>query len=88
MQTLAEMAVAVLTTADGRAKTALSHRCAARWRDARAAGSPIPVGTATPSAHPARPERPELLAPRDVPRRGPDTPAGRIALLHAPPISN
>ena len=36
--TLAEMAVEVLSTADGRAKTALSHAHAARWRQARAAG--------------------------------------------------
>ena len=32
---LAERAVEVLTTADGRAKTALSHRHAADWRAAR-----------------------------------------------------
>ncbi len=83
MQSLADMAVAVLTTADGREKTILSHRCAALWRDARAAGAPLPVGRATPPDHPARPDRPALLAPRDVPRRGPGTPAGRIALLHA-----
>ena len=82
-QTLAEMAVAVLTTADGRAKTALSRACAARWQAARAAGAPIPIGQATPPDRPARPARPELLAPRDMPRRRPGTAAGRIALLHA-----
>lgn len=32
---LAEMAVAVLTTADGRAKTALSRNHAAQWKAAR-----------------------------------------------------
>ncbi len=32
---------------------------------------------------PARPERPKLLDPRDVPRRRPGTPEGRKALLHA-----
>jgi uncharacterized ferritin-like protein (DUF455 family) len=32
---------------------------------------------------PARPDRPELLSPRDVPRRRPGTPEGRIAILHA-----
>ena len=37
--TLAEMAVSVLTTADGREKAALSHRHAAAWREARAAGA-------------------------------------------------
>ena len=83
MQTLAQMAVEVLTTADGRAKTALGRRHAAAWFAAREAGAPLPVGQATPPLRPARPEKPDLLAPRDVPRRRPGTEAGRIALLHA-----
>lgn len=83
MKTLAEMAVEVLGTADGRAKTALSHAHAAAWFAARAAGTPLPIGRATPPDFPARPERPALLAPRDVPRRRPGSPAGRLALLHA-----
>jgi uncharacterized ferritin-like protein (DUF455 family) len=81
--TLAQMAVEVLTTADGRAKTALGRRHAAAWRAARAAGTPLALGQAQPPARPARPDTPELLAPRDVPRRRPGTLAGRIALLHA-----
>lgn len=83
MQTLAEMAVEVLTTADGRAKTALSHAHAASWFAARAAGAPLPIGRAEPPIFPARPEKPELVSPRDVPRRKPGSPQGRIALLHA-----
>lgn len=81
--TLSEMAVAVLSTADGHAKTALSRDCAAKWFAAREAGTPLPIGTSSPPDFPARPEKPELLSPRDVPRRRPGTPAGRIALLHA-----
>ncbi|MEZ5913137.1 MAG: ferritin-like domain-containing protein [Paracoccaceae bacterium] len=81
--TLAEAAVAVLTTADGRAKCALGRAHAARWFAAREAGKPLPIGTATPPPRPARPDRPELLPPREVPRRRPGTPQGRIALLHA-----
>ncbi|MCA3444779.1 MAG: ferritin-like domain-containing protein [Rhodobacter sp.] len=77
------MAVEVLTTVDGRAKTALGRRHAAAWRAARAAGTPLSLGQAQPPARPARPDAPQLLAPRDVPRRRPGTPAGRIALLHA-----
>ncbi len=77
------MAVEVLTTADGHAKTALSRRHAATWFAAREAGNPLPVGHAAPPLRPARPEKPELLSPRDVPRRKPGTPQGRIALLHA-----
>ncbi|SEM82448.1 Uncharacterized conserved protein, contains ferritin-like DUF455 domain [Gemmobacter aquatilis] len=83
MTTLADMAVEVLTTADGRAKCALSRAHAAAWFAARAAGTPLPIGTAQPPLHPARPARPELLPPRDVPRRRPGSPQGRIALLHA-----
>ena len=82
--TLAERAAEVLNTGDGRAKTALSRAHAAAWlasRDGETA--PIAIGRATPPDHPARPDRPELLSPRDVPRRRPGSPAGRIALLHA-----
>lgn len=82
-ETLAEMAVQVLTTADGQAKTALSRQHAAAWSAARAAGTPIPIGHAVPPSSPARPAKPDLLSPRDVPRRRPGSPQGRIALLHA-----
>lgn len=77
------MAVEVLMTPDGRGKTALGRRHAATWFAARAAGRPIPVGAAEPPPRPARPDRPELLPPRDVPRRRPGSPQGRIALLHS-----
>ncbi|MBT8457121.1 MAG: ferritin-like domain-containing protein [Alphaproteobacteria bacterium] len=83
MTSLAERAVEVLTTADGREKTALSRALAAEWFAARDAGAPLSVGTASTPLHPSRPVRPELLSPRDVPRRKPGSPAGRIALLHA-----
>ena len=82
-KTLSEMAVEVLTTADGRAKTALSHAHASAWRAAREAGAPIPLGEAAPPLRPARPDAPELLDPRDVPKRKPGSEKGRIALLHA-----
>lgn len=80
---LADMAVDVLTTADGRDKTARARAHAARWFAARGAGAPLPIGSCTPPEAPARPARPELLAPRDMPRRRPGSPAGRLALLHA-----
>ncbi|MEM8824270.1 MAG: ferritin-like domain-containing protein [Pseudomonadota bacterium] len=79
---LAEAAVEVLTTADPRAKAAASRRHAAAWFAARQDAEPE-IGRATPPDRPARPDRPELLDPRDVPRRRPGTPEGRIALLHA-----
>ena len=77
------MAQAVLTTADGRAKTTLSRRYAAEWQAARAAGEVPEIGKAEPPLRPARPDRPELLDPRDVPQRKPGSEAGRLALLHA-----
>ncbi|MFT6535462.1 MAG: uncharacterized ferritin-like protein (DUF455 family) [Loktanella salsilacus] len=83
MKSLAQMAVEVLSTADGRAKTALSHAHAAAWRAARTGGARPEVGTAQPPLHPARPAKPELLKPRDVPRRKPSSVEGRIAMLHA-----
>ncbi|MBM7067515.1 ferritin-like domain-containing protein [Actibacterium sp. 188UL27-1] len=83
MRALAELATEVLTTADGRAKTALSRAHAADWFAARSNGELPETGTATPPLRPARPEKPELLSPRDVPRRKPGTVEGRIAILHA-----
>lgn len=81
--TLTEMAVEVLSTADGRAKTALSHKHAKVWFAARDAGTPLAIGSAKPPLRPSRPTQPELLDPRDVPKRKPGSPQGRIALLHA-----
>ena len=72
----------VLRTADARAKTALARAHAEAWRAARAEGT-AEVGTASPPDRPARPAAPELLDPRDVPRRRPGSPDGRRALLHA-----
>lgn len=83
VQSLAEMAVEVLTTADGREKTALGRAHAAAWFAARDTSKPLPIGRAEPPPRPARPVRPELLAPSAVPRRRPGSPGGRIALLHA-----
>ncbi|MFP4328600.1 MAG: ferritin-like domain-containing protein [Paracoccaceae bacterium] len=77
------MAVEVLATADGRAKTALSRAHAAAWFSARDAGAPLEIGRADPPPRPARPDRPALLDPREMPRRRPGSTQGRIALLHA-----
>lgn len=82
-KSLTEMAVAVLSTADGRGKTALSRDYAKIWLSSREAGQPLEIGSALPPIRPARPEKPDLLNPRDVPKRKPGSPQGRIALLHA-----
>ncbi len=83
MTSLTEMAVDVLTTADGRTKTQISRAHVQRWQAARAQGQPQELGDAAPPSFPARPDKPELKDPRDVPRRKPGSETGRIALLHA-----
>lgn len=77
---LFEAAAGILATADARAKALASRAAADLWRR----------GELAPSAHsrdlprPARPPRPELKAPRDMPRRRKArTRASRVALLHA-----
>ncbi|MDF1871572.1 ferritin-like domain-containing protein [Vannielia sp.] len=80
---LAELADAVLRCPEGRGKAALSRQNAALWLESRAADAPLEIGTASPPDMPARPAAPELLAPRDVPRRKPGSPDGRRAMLHA-----
>jgi uncharacterized ferritin-like protein (DUF455 family) len=73
-------AVGILSTAAPAEKIALSHRVATAWR----AGA-LPLGNRiAPPDRPARPARPELLAPRDMPRRrAGGAEATRLALLHA-----
>ncbi len=80
---LAAQAVDVLTTADAREKARKSLDHAAAWQARRDAGETPDIGTAAPPDFPARPDRPELLPPRDVPRRRPGTAPGRLALMHA-----
>ena len=81
--TLSDCAVQVLQTADGRAKAALSRAHAAGWAAARTEGGFPTVGQALPPLRPARPASPQLLQPRDMPRRRPGSIEGRLALLHA-----
>ncbi len=83
MLPLAQMADEVLRTSDAREKTALSRRHAAVWQAARATGATPEIGATDPPDRPARPDQPELLDPRDVPRRRPGSPRGRRAILHA-----
>ncbi len=81
--TLTEAAVAVLSEGDPWKKTALSQKLAADWFAAQENGAPMEIGHATPPDFPARPARPELVDPRDVPRRRAKGAAGRATLLHA-----
>jgi len=78
--TLTDAALAVLGTAHPLEKAAVSRRAAAAWR-----GGGIPaIGLSTPPDRPARPSKPELRAPRDMPKRkAAGSLSSRIALLHA-----
>ncbi len=85
---LAAAAERILRTGDAAEKCRLSRATAAAWRAVRATDSDETIsfdrlGRGDPPDFPARPLRPELLPPKDVPRRRPGSPAGRIALLHA-----
>lgn len=81
--TLTSLACSVLTTADGREKTRVSHAAAQLWFDSVKAGSPLEIGTSQPPQNPSRPTHPELLAPNKMPKRRTGSLKGRIALLHA-----
>ncbi|MHA1537350.1 MAG: ferritin-like domain-containing protein [Alphaproteobacteria bacterium] len=79
-RTLGQAAVAVLSTGDAGEKAHASRAAARDWRSGKIAD----IGNASPPDRPARPERPQLLPPRDMPRRRSGRgPAARIALLHA-----
>ncbi len=71
--------MAILATPDPLAKAAASRALAAAWAE-RA----LPLGAAKPPPRPARPDRPVLRPPREMPkRRNFGSRAGRTALLHA-----
>lgn len=75
--TLCAHAADILTTADPDAKVAKTAIAVTAWR--RGA---LEIGPCRALERPARPARPELLQPRDMPRRS-TGPKGLIALVHA-----
>ena len=76
---LTSEAVAILATADPAGKASASRRLAEIWD----AGG-LDVGYSLPPPRPARPERPLLRPPKEMPkRRAFGSAAGRVALLHA-----
>lgn len=79
-ETVAQAIHAVLLTADPRAKAMAARKVARDWRLGRLA---FRFDVAMPE-HPARPERPELLPPNRMPKRGRgQSQRGRIALWHS-----
>ncbi|MCW5770251.1 MAG: ferritin-like domain-containing protein [Rhodospirillaceae bacterium] len=78
--TLAGAAVSVLATGDASAKAEASRAAAALWQS----DALREIGSTLAPDRPARPLRPELKPPRDMPRRrAAGSLPGRIALLHA-----
>ena len=80
MQSVAQAIRSALLTADPQAKLMATRKVARDWRLGRLA----PVFDVEMPEAPARPERPELLAPRHMPkRRKAGSERGRVALWHA-----
>lgn len=79
MTSLTDLAVSILSTADALEKCRLTRAVAADWFAGRIAER----GTALPPDRPARPERPQLLAPKEMPKRAYGGERGRIGLVHA-----
>lgn len=76
---LSAAALSILQQPDAAKKAVETRRAAAAWRD----GAIAHLGRAAPPDRPARPVRPELRLPKDMPRRRLKSIKGRIALLHA-----
>lgn len=78
--TLGEAAREVLLTADPAEKARRTHELATAWREGRLAHA-FPCEMPD---RPARPDRPELLSPARMPKRGrAGSERSRVALLHA-----
>lgn len=79
MSGLYQQALGVLQINDADEKMQATRRLARNWGEQRLCGN---TPTDMPDM-PARPNKPELVPPGDVPRRRPGSPEGRAALLHA-----
>jgi uncharacterized ferritin-like protein (DUF455 family) len=77
MMSLSYAAVGVLTAADPDAKARQTAMAAAAWRR-----GDWTLGHVAPPDRPARPARPELRSPGQMPKRS-TGPKGRFALIHA-----
>ncbi|HEX6708550.1 MAG TPA: ferritin-like domain-containing protein [Albitalea sp.] len=77
---LREAALQVLCTADPSVKASAARELFAQ---ADTLALDVHAALAEPPGVPGRPERPRLVAPKEVPTRSPFTPEGRSALLHS-----
>jgi uncharacterized ferritin-like protein (DUF455 family) len=81
IHSLRDGAARAIRAADLDVKTLLTQEVARRW-SARGLSLRSPLDTQVPD-RPGRPEKPDLIPPRQVPKRALTTEKGRIALLHA-----
>lgn len=81
MSDLHAAAFECLMLSDPDEKRAATLRVAALYRDGVL--GPVPAAAPVPVPTPGRPERPQLVSPRQLAQRGLGTPAGRAALVHA-----
>ncbi|XP_023752273.1 uncharacterized protein LOC111900619 [Lactuca sativa] len=59
---LAEMGAMILSTSDPITKSRLSHLAYSKWRRDR-----LPIGASQPPDRPARPSKPQLVSPKEIP---------------------
>ncbi|VAW61289.1 FIG00005326: uncharacterized protein [hydrothermal vent metagenome] len=78
---LFEQAAECLAICDPRQKVQRTQLLYAQWCEGKLDISAAPEVDVIGEA--GRPERPELVAPRDVPKRSMNTPEGRVVLCHA-----
>ncbi|MBB5534694.1 ferritin-like domain-containing protein [Rhizobium giardinii] len=81
IRSLRDGAACAIRAADLDVKTLLTQEVARRW-SARGLSLRSPLDTQVPD-RPGRPEKPDLIPPRQVPKRALTTEKGRVALLHA-----
>ncbi len=81
IRSLRDGTVRAISAADLDIKTLLTQETARRWNE-RTLSLRSPLDMAVPD-RPGRPEKPELIPPRQMPKRALTTDRGRIALLHA-----
>ncbi|KAD7117295.1 hypothetical protein E3N88_04563 [Mikania micrantha] len=62
INSLAEMGAMVLSTTDPLTKSRLTHLAYSRWRKEK-----LPVGVSEPPDRPARPPKPQLVSPKEIP---------------------
>ncbi len=77
--TLCHAATQVLKEPSPAVKVELTRRFSTAWND----GMISAIGDQKPPDRPARPEKPELKHPNDMPRRGKGGVAGKRAFIHA-----